>query len=50
MSQQAKWEYRQAIYNRYQQTSRAGKQQILNGLCQVTRWNRKHAIRLLEEA
>ena len=47
VSRQAKWEYLQAIYDRYQGIARSGKQTILDELCRVTGWNRKYAIRRL---
>ena len=47
MSRQAKWEYLQSIYGRYQQASRAEKALILNEYCRVCGCHRKHAIRRL---
>ncbi len=47
MSRQGRWEYLKAIYPRYRQTSRVEKRQILDEFCQVTRYHRKSALRLL---
>jgi hypothetical protein len=47
VSAQSKREYVQAIYQRYRHAARPEKQRILDEFCQVTRWHRKHAIRLL---
>ncbi len=47
MSRQGKWEYLQAIHARYRQASRAEKERILDEFCQVTRYHRKSALRLL---
>ena len=47
MSRQGRWEYLNAIYPRYQGASRADKQRILDEFCQVTRYHRKSALRLL---
>jgi len=43
----ARWEYLQAIYARYRQAPRREKQQILDECCRITRYHRKHAVRLL---
>ena len=47
MSRQGTWEYLKAIAPRYQQATRAAKQRILDEFCQVTRYHRKSALRLL---
>lgn len=47
MGQKAKWEYFRAIYERYRQADRKGKQAILNEFCVNTGYHRKYAIRLL---
>jgi len=47
MSRQGRWEYLKAIYPRYQAAARAEKQRILDEFCQVTRYHRKSALRLL---
>ena len=47
MSRQGRWEYLKAIYPRYQHASRLEKQRILDEFCQVTRYHRKSALRLL---
>jgi transposase InsO family protein len=47
VSRQGRWEYLKAIYPRYQQATRAEKQRILDEFCQVTRYHRKSALRLL---
>jgi len=47
VSRQGRWEYLQAIYPRYQTASRSEKQRILDAFCQVTRYHRKSALRLL---
>ena len=47
MSRQGRWEYLKAIHPRYQQATRAEKQRILDEFCQVTRYHRKSALRLL---
>ncbi len=47
MSRQGRWEYLKAIYPRYQRASRLEKQRILDEFCQVTRYHRKSALRLL---
>ena len=46
MGHKAKWEYFRAVYERYRQASREGKQVILNEFCPNTGYNRKYAIRL----
>ena len=47
MSRQGRWEYLNAIYPRYQRANRQEKQRILDEFCQVTRYHRKSALRLL---
>lgn len=47
MSRESKWEYLKAIYQRYHQTERSLRQQILDEFCQVCGYHRKYAIRLL---
>lgn len=47
VSARAKGEYVQAIYHRYRRAPRPDKQRILDEFCQVTRYHRKHAIRVL---
>jgi len=47
VSARAKGEYVQAIYQRYRRAARPDKKRILDEFCQVTRYHRKHAIRVL---
>ncbi len=47
VSRQGKWEYPQAIHARYRQATRAEQGRSLDGLCHVTRYHRKAALRLL---
>ncbi len=47
MSQQVKWEYLKAIYQRYQHADSTVRRQILNEFCSVCGYHRKYAIRLL---
>ena len=47
VSAQAKREYVQAIYQRYRHAGRPEKRRILDEFCQVTRYHRKAAIRVL---
>jgi len=47
VSRQGRWEYLKAIYPRYQHASRVEKRWILDEFCQVTRYHRKSALRLL---
>jgi hypothetical protein len=47
VSRQGRWEYLKAIHPRYRQASRAEKRRILDEFCQVTRYHRKSALRLL---
>jgi len=43
----AKWEYVKVIYPRYRQAPRREKQQLLDECCRITRYHRKHVVRLL---
>lgn len=47
MSHRSRWEYFRAIYTRYRQADRKGKQVILSEFCANTGYHRKYAIRLL---
>jgi hypothetical protein len=47
VSRQGRWEYWKAFHPRYQGASRHEKQRILDEFCQVTRYHRKSALRLL---
>jgi len=47
VSRQGRWEHLKAIYPRYQRASRLEKRRILDEFCQVTRYHRKSALRLL---
>ena len=47
MSARSRREYVQAIYPRYRLAARPEKRQILDEFCKVTRYHRKHAIRVL---
>ena len=47
MSRQGRWEYLKASYSRYREARRVEKQRILDEFCQVTRYHRKSALRLL---
>ena len=47
MSGKSKWDYLKAIYHRYRKASKALRSGILDEFCQVCRYNRKYAIRLL---
>ena len=47
VSAQSRREYVQAIYPRYRRAARPEKRQILDEFCKVTRYHRKHAIRVL---
>ncbi|MFY9270303.1 MAG: hypothetical protein WAO55_11220 [Candidatus Manganitrophaceae bacterium] len=47
MSRESKWEYFKAIYQRYHQAEKVLRRQILDEFCQVCRYHRKYAIRLL---
>ncbi len=47
VSAQSKREYVEAIYQRYRRAGRPEKGQILNEFCKVTKYHRKHAIRVL---
>lgn len=47
MSHASKMDYLRRIHRRYEEASRAGKKRILDEFCQVTRYHRKYALRLL---
>jgi hypothetical protein len=47
MSGKSKWDYLKAIYSRYKKASKPIRSRILDEFCQVCRYNRKYAIRLL---
>jgi transposase InsO family protein len=47
MSSKSKWDYLKAIYVRYRKASKPLRSRILDEFCQVCRYNRKYAIRLL---
>lgn len=47
MSGKSKWDYLKAIYFRYRKASKPLRSRILDEFCQVCRYNRKYAIRLL---
>jgi hypothetical protein len=47
MSGKSKWDYLKAIYIRYRKASKRLRSRILDEFCQVCRYNRKYAIRLL---
>lgn len=47
MGHKGRWEYLQAIYERYRKAGRKGKQVILDEFCANTGYHRKYAIRLL---
>jgi hypothetical protein len=47
MSGKSKWDYLKAIYTRYRKASKALRSRILDEFCQVCRYHRKYAIRLL---
>ena len=47
MSHASRMDYLRRIHHRYQQSSRAEKQRILDEFCQVTRYHRKYALRRL---
>ena len=49
MSGKSKWDYLKAIYGRYRKASRAVRSRILDEFCQVCGYNRKYAIRLLNQ-
>ncbi len=49
MSHTSKQEYFQVMYERYHQASTADKSPLLDELCQVCGWHRKHAIRKLNQ-
>ena len=47
MGNKGRWEYLQAIYERYRKAGRKAKKAILDEFCQNTGYHRKYAIRLL---
>jgi len=47
MSGKSRWDYLKAIYIRYKKVSKPLRARILDEFCQVCRYNRKYAIRLL---
>ena len=47
MGNKGRWEYLQAIYERYRKAGRKEKRVILNEFCANSGYNRKYAIRLL---
>lgn len=47
MSHISKLDYLRCIHRRYGEASRPAKQRILDEVCQVTRYHRTHALRLL---
>lgn len=47
MSGKSKWDYLKAIYLRYKKASKPIRSRILDEFCQVCRYHRKYAIRLL---
>lgn len=47
MSDQAKWEYRRLMHQRYRQASRQERTPLLTEFCRVTGYHRKYALRLL---
>ena len=47
MGNKGRWEYLQAIYERYRKAGRREKKVILNEFCANTGYHRKYAIRLL---
>jgi hypothetical protein len=47
MSGKSKWDYFKAIYFRYRKASKPLRSRILDEFCQICRYNRKYAIRLL---
>jgi hypothetical protein len=47
MSGKSKWDYLKAIYFRYRKASKPLRSRILDEFCQICRYNRKYAIRLL---
>lgn len=48
MSQRTKREYLEVMYERYQQATKTQKKQLLDEVCQVCGYHRKHAIRKLQ--
>ncbi|MBL0109228.1 MAG: hypothetical protein IPP52_18615 [Ignavibacteria bacterium] len=49
MSKKSKKEYLQEIYARYKKSEKEEKQKILDEFCNVCGYNRKYAIRLLNQ-
>lgn len=49
MSRKSKQEYFQIMFERYQQASAADKPRLLDEVCRICRWHRKHAIRKLNQ-
>jgi len=49
LSQRSKQEYFQVMYERYHQSSKAEKARLLDEVCRVCAWHRKHAIRKLNQ-
>ncbi len=49
MSRKSKQEYFQAMYERYHQASPGDKSHLLDEICRMCRWQRKHAIRKLNQ-
>jgi hypothetical protein len=47
MSGKSKWDYLKAIYLRYRKAPKPLRSRILDEFCQICRYNRKYAIRLL---
>ncbi len=47
MTAHAKWEYVKVIYPRDRQAPRWEEQRLLDECCRITRYHRKHAVRLL---
>ncbi len=49
MSHTSKQEYLEVMYERYHHASTADKSPLLDEICQVCGWHRKHAIRKLNQ-
>ena len=47
MSRKSKQEYLEVMYERYHQATGKAKSHLLDEVCQVCHWHRKHAIRKL---
>jgi hypothetical protein len=45
VTERARWEYAEALWTRHHQAGKAGKGQMRDGYCRVTRAHRKAAIR-----